>query len=77
VGQPRIGSIADIPRVWGSLTPDKVALVEAGRAVTYGELDERSNRIANAIITAGVRPDAPEAHQPSSRIQIGAPARVA
>jgi acyl-CoA synthetase (AMP-forming)/AMP-acid ligase II len=51
-----IGSIADIPRIWGSLTPDKVALVEARRAVTYGELDERSNRIANAIIAAGVRP---------------------
>jgi acyl-CoA synthetase (AMP-forming)/AMP-acid ligase II len=51
-----IGSIADIARVWGSRTPDKVALIEARRAVTYGELDERSNRIANAIIAAGVRP---------------------
>lgn len=50
-----IGSIPDIARVWGARTPDKVALVEAGWAVTYGELDDRSNRVANAIIAAGAR----------------------
>lgn len=51
-----IGSMADLARVWGARTPDKVALVEAGRAMTYGELDDHSNRVANAIIAAGVRP---------------------
>jgi len=55
-GTPAIDSIADIARVWGSLTPDKVALIDAYGAVTYGELDDRSNRIANAIIDGGVRP---------------------
>ena len=55
-GTPEIDSIADMARVWGSLTPDKVALIDAYGAVTYGELDDRSNRIANAIIDGGVRP---------------------
>jgi len=55
-GTPEIDSVADMARVWGSLTPDKVALIDAYGAVTYGELDDRSNRIANAIIDVGVRP---------------------
>jgi len=55
-GTPEIDSVADMARVWGSLTPDKVALIDAHGAVTYGELDDRSNRIANAIIDVGVRP---------------------
>jgi acyl-CoA synthetase (AMP-forming)/AMP-acid ligase II len=55
-GTPEIDSIADMARVWGALTPGKVALIDAVGSVTYGELDGRSNRIANAIIDAGVRP---------------------
>ncbi|HEX6339810.1 amino acid adenylation domain-containing protein [Umezawaea sp.] len=34
--------------------PDAVALVASGRTTTYGELDERANRIANLLRSRGV-----------------------
>jgi acyl-CoA synthetase (AMP-forming)/AMP-acid ligase II len=39
-----------------TLHPDRVALIGAQTAVTYGELDERSDRIAAALVRRGVRP---------------------
>ncbi len=36
--------------------PDKTALVACDAVLTYRELDERSNRIANALIKRGVEP---------------------
>ena len=36
--------------------PDKTALVACDAVLTYRELDERSNRIANALIRRGVEP---------------------
>ncbi|WP_344423585.1 amino acid adenylation domain-containing protein, partial [Amycolatopsis minnesotensis] len=38
-------------------SPDAAAVVFEGRSVTYRELDERANRIANRLVAAGVRPD--------------------
>jgi len=35
--------------------PDFVALVCAGRRLTYGEIDARSNALANALVARGVR----------------------
>jgi acyl-CoA synthetase (AMP-forming)/AMP-acid ligase II len=43
-------------RVWSRATPDKAALIEGGRVVTYAQLNDRSNRIANTLIAAGIRP---------------------
>ncbi len=37
--------------------PDRVALVAAGRTMTYGELDRLSNRLARHLVARGVRPD--------------------
>ncbi|MET4609312.1 amino acid adenylation domain-containing protein/non-ribosomal peptide synthase protein (TIGR01720 family) [Rhodococcus sp. PvR044] len=37
--------------------PRSVALVAGGRELTYAELDERSNRVARALIAAGVGPE--------------------
>jgi acyl-CoA synthetase (AMP-forming)/AMP-acid ligase II len=34
--------------------PDRVALVDGGRSVTYGELDERTNRFAHALRGLGL-----------------------
>ncbi|WP_158885988.1 non-ribosomal peptide synthetase [Amycolatopsis anabasis] len=38
-------------------TPDAVALICAGRRMTYAELDERANRLAHRLLGLGVRPD--------------------
>ena len=46
------------PGVHADVTPDKPAVIMAGsgRTVTYGELDERSTRLANFLIAHGLRP---------------------
>jgi acyl-CoA synthetase (AMP-forming)/AMP-acid ligase II len=42
-------------RVWATKAPSKAALIDAGRVVTYAQLNDRSNRIANALAAAGIR----------------------
>lgn len=37
--------------------PDKTALIQEGRRLSYAELDRRSNRLANALVARGVRPN--------------------
>jgi non-ribosomal peptide synthetase component F len=54
-----ISSVPDMARVWSSKTPDKAALIDGGRVVTYAQLNERSNRIANTLIAAGIQPGSP------------------
>jgi acyl-CoA synthetase (AMP-forming)/AMP-acid ligase II len=51
-----ISCIPDMARAWSSKTPDKAALIDPERVVTYAQLDDRSNRIADTLIAAGVRP---------------------
>src|ERR1700758_3038195 len=51
-----ISSVPDMARVWSAQTPDKAALIDAGRVVTYAQLNDRSNRIANTLIAAGIQP---------------------
>jgi len=43
-------------RVWADKTPNKAPLTDAGRVVTYSRLNGRSNRIANSLAAAGIRP---------------------
>jgi len=50
--------LPDIVRYWSKITPDKVALKDGSLNLTYRELDESSNRIANRIIATGVSPGA-------------------
>ena len=38
------------------LRPDKIAIHYDDRAITYRELDAVSNRVANALVAAGIRP---------------------
>ncbi|WP_395397393.1 MupA/Atu3671 family FMN-dependent luciferase-like monooxygenase [Novosphingobium sp. BL-8A] len=40
-----------------ALTPDRVAVTASGAALTYGELDALSNRIARALVARGVGPE--------------------
>lgn len=46
------------PGTWAATTPDKPALIMAGsgRTLTYGELDERSLRLARHLRAAGLGP---------------------
>ncbi|MBE7417571.1 MAG: long-chain-fatty-acid--CoA ligase [Ideonella sp.] len=45
-----IRSLADIPRFHARHTPDRTALVVAGRSVTFAELDARSSAVAQALL---------------------------
>jgi long-chain acyl-CoA synthetase len=47
-------SIADILRSQGQRRPSSLAISGEGRSITYGELDARSNQLANALVDAGV-----------------------
>ena len=38
-------------------TPDKVALVDGSRRLTYRELDQRANHLAKELIAQGAQPD--------------------
>ncbi len=43
------------PARWAVTAPDRVALVAPGRRLTYAELDDRSNRVANLLRARGLR----------------------
>ncbi len=51
-----ISSISDLARVHGANRREHVALRVGDRAITYGELDERTSRVANALLAEGVEP---------------------
>lgn len=51
-----ITTVGDIIRVHGRQRADQVALVLDDRAMTWGELYERSQRVASALAAAGVGP---------------------
>ncbi|MEO3758594.1 long-chain-fatty-acid--CoA ligase [Mycobacterium sp. B14F4] len=51
---PAIATVADIARVYGAERPDAVALIAGERTLTFGELDARSSRLAQAFREAGV-----------------------
>ena len=54
-----ISNISDLARVHGADRGDKVAVDRRRRTITYGELDERSNQVANALAAEGVGPAGP------------------
>ena len=49
-----IATIADIIRTHGAERPDDIAVEVEDRSVTFGELDRRSNQVANALTASGV-----------------------
>jgi long-chain acyl-CoA synthetase len=48
--------VADVIRIRAAERGEVVAIRHGGRAVTYRELDERSNRLAQALLAAGAGP---------------------
>ncbi|MFD7321538.1 amino acid adenylation domain-containing protein [Streptomyces sp. NPDC059875] len=50
-------SLPELFRRQAERTPDAVALVRGDLALTYAELDERSDRLARALVEHGARPE--------------------
>lgn len=48
-------NLADVWEAVSDRVPERVAVISEGREVTYGELEERSNRLAHALYERGVR----------------------
>ncbi|HPB46854.1 MAG TPA: AMP-binding protein, partial [Microthrixaceae bacterium] len=48
-------NLADVWEAVSDRVPERVAVISEGRDVTYGELEERSNRLAHALYEHGVR----------------------
>ncbi|MEV4129478.1 acyl-CoA synthetase [Nocardia sp. NPDC049707] len=49
-------NIADLVEHAIDLMPDRVALADNGREVTYAQLEERANKLANYLLQQGVQP---------------------
>jgi acyl-CoA synthetase (AMP-forming)/AMP-acid ligase II len=49
-------NFADLFELAADRVPDRIAVVDRRRRVTYRELDERANRLAHALQDAGVKP---------------------
>jgi acyl-CoA synthetase (AMP-forming)/AMP-acid ligase II len=48
--------LPDIVRHRARVMPDKTALVDAGRRMTFGQLDTETNRVAHAVAREGAKP---------------------
>jgi long-chain acyl-CoA synthetase len=49
-----LATVADLVRHWAAVRPDAPAYVLGDRTITFGQLDERSNRVAQGLRAAGV-----------------------
>jgi acyl-CoA synthetase (AMP-forming)/AMP-acid ligase II len=59
VAEPSVPSTYDIADIWEAVAervPEREAVVCGERRVTYGGLEERANRLANALVGMGVGP---------------------
>ncbi len=57
-GPGRIGRVAigDILRKSAKRFPNRIALTDGARRVSYDELERDANRFANALVARGLRP---------------------
>jgi long-chain acyl-CoA synthetase len=62
--------VADVIRTMAAARPDAVAVRHGDRAVTYGELDERSNRLAQALAASGAHAGSRIAHLDRSAPEV-------
>ena len=51
-----IRTVPDIVRYWSAIAPERIAVTEGARQLTYRELDERSSQLARALLAAGAGP---------------------
>src|SRR5215218_4336400 len=52
-------TVLELFQIQALLTPGAVAVVSAGRRVTYGRLDALANRVASGLRAAGAGPEVP------------------
>src|SRR5262245_43308433 len=57
-----IATLGDVLRVHGRNIPSQRAVAFEGRVTTFAELDARTNRVAQALIAAGLKPGDRVAH---------------
>lgn len=50
-----IGSVPDVVRYWAAHSPEQIALISDTRMISYGLLNQSSNRLANSMIGAEIR----------------------
>ena len=62
--------VADVIRGMAAERPEAVAIRHRERALTYAELDERSNRLANALLAAGAGAGSRIAHLDRSAPEV-------
>lgn len=62
-------NMANGVREFGRATPSRVAVIDGGRSQTFAALDERSNRLANALIARGLQPGQPVALLSGNRLE--------
>ena len=54
--QIEFGTLADLVRLHATEAPERPALIEGHRTLTYGELDTQMNRVASALQHDGLKP---------------------
>jgi long-chain acyl-CoA synthetase len=62
--------VADVIRLQATQRPDVVALRCGDRCVTYADLDERTNRLACALLELGVRAGSRVAHLDRTAVEV-------
>ena len=62
-------NLADVLEVMADATPDRVAIATIDRDFTYAEIDDRSTRLANHLVSLGVRPGEHVAVHSANRIE--------
>ena len=60
--QMEIQVVADIVRKHGQERPEAIAMIYNGQETSYGNLDQRTNQVANGLIAAGLAPQTRVAH---------------
>lgn len=62
-------TLGDLLAASAQQRPDSLAVIDRGRALTYGELDERANRVAHAMSEGGLARGARVAVQMDNRVE--------
>ncbi len=62
-------NLADVLEVMADVVPDRTAIITFDRTYTYAEVDDRSTRLANHLVSLGVRPGDHVAVHSANRIE--------